>query len=146
MTMTVRKSLTAAADLIGSSLSRHTALGEHLQDLGGSLAASGDETRALHARCMRRHDALGRSLEAAQLAVAGAKDALEAGDGYREPTGNPNKQGGTMTSDGRVDGALPADAPRGFTLTEIYARDQRRGIEHSYNARLRQMEQAGVKR
>jgi len=126
--MSTRKSLTAAADSIESAMDRHRKLGEHLQDLGGSLAASGDEARAQHARCLTRHDALGRSLEAAQLAVRGAQDGVGA-DSYVEPTHGP--QGGSQVN--------PNGPPRDFSPEAIRERDQRAGIELGYRAKINAM-------
>ena len=131
--MSTRKSLTAAADSIESAMDRHRKLGEHLQDLGGSLAASGDETRAQHARCLTRHDALGRSLEAAQLAVRGAQDAAQSDAGYVEPTHDAAGQGGSQVTQSQ------SGPPRNFSAEAIRERDQRAGIELGYRAKIATM-------
>jgi hypothetical protein len=85
------------------------------------------------------HAQLGRVLEAARLAVSGAADAV-GGDDYVEPTHDLEHQGGAQVSDGRVTGSLPGDSPRSFTPEAIRERDQRRGIEGAYLAKIRTMQ------
>jgi hypothetical protein len=101
----------------------------HLRE---QIAAAMASANASHQRVAAGHQALSRSLEAAQLAVRGA--AAEA-DGYTEPT-HGDVQGKTYGSgEGRITGE--SGPPRGFTLEEIRQRDQRRGIEAGYLAKIK---------
>jgi hypothetical protein len=91
----------------------------------------GSATQA-HKNVAAGHDQLRRGLEYAQLAVRGAADAAGA-DSYVEPTHGP--QGGSQ-----VDQSNSAGPPRGFSPEAIRQRDQRRGIEMGYLAKLRAMQ------
>jgi hypothetical protein len=108
------------------------------EGLRNRLNAEMSSAAQAHKNVADGHDQLTRGLEAAQLAVRGAADAAGGGD-YVEPTHDLEHQGGAQVSDGRVTGALPGDSPRSFTPEAIRERDQRRGIEAGYLAKIKAM-------
>jgi hypothetical protein len=101
-------------------------------NLRAQLAAKMGAVATTHKAVADGHDQLTRGLEAAQLAVRGAADAAGA-DGYVEPTHGP--QGGSQVDQSHSDGA-----PRDFSPAGIRERDQRRGCEAGYLAKLRAMQ------
>jgi len=98
------------------------------EGLRNRLNAEMGSAAGAHKNVADGHDALGRSLEAAQLAVRGAADAAE-GDDYIEPTHDTEHQGG-------VQGSGPGRLTKSFTPEAIRERDQRRGIEFGYLAKI----------
>jgi hypothetical protein len=109
--------------------SLHAQVGD--EGLRNRLNAELGQATQVHSNVAAGHDQLTRGLEAAQLAVRGAADAAGA-DSYTEPTHGP--QGGSQ-----VDQSHSADSPRGFSLEDIRRRDQARGCEAGYLAKIKAM-------
>jgi hypothetical protein len=87
----------------------------------------GQATQA-HKNVAAGHEQLTRGLEAAQLAVRGAADAA-GGESYTEPTHDTESQGGTY-------GSGPGRITKSFTPEAIREREQQRGIELGYRAKI----------
>ena len=104
----------------------HAQLGEG--ELRTRLEAEMGAAAQAHKNVADGHATLGRSLEAAQLAVRGAADAAGVDD-YIEPTHDTEHQGGTH-------GSGPGRVTHSFTPEAIRERDQRRGILLGYRAKI----------
>lgn len=106
---------------------QHAALGAHLAGIEGD---EGRKARQAHRDLGDAHDSLSRSIESASLAIRGAQDTAS-GDPYVEPTHGP--QGGSQVE------MSNSGPPRDFSPAAIRERDQRRGIEVGYLAKIAAM-------
>lgn len=97
--------------------------------LMGSVDSAMQDARGSHGIVATKHDQVARSLDAVKLAVAGA----DTDEGYSEPTSDTESQGGTF-------GSGPGRITKSFTPEAIRERDQRRGIEAGYLAKIRAMQ------
>ena len=98
-----------------------------------SMGTALRETKRCHDDLGTDHDGLQRALDAAKLAVQGARDA-SGSEAWADPTGimAQDEAGGLTTSGPSATG----NPPRSYSPESIRERDQRAALEHCYAARV----------
>jgi hypothetical protein len=98
-----------------------------------SMGTALRETKRRHDDLATDHDGLQRALDAAKLAVQGARDA-SGSDGWTDPTADQaeNAAGG-MTTAGPSGNGNP---PRSYSREDVEARDRRQAVTSAYRAKI----------